>query len=146
MYNLFSLKIKQLIFGPIRSNLIPFGVHLLLFSQHRSYSVHYDPIRSYLSYSVHISPLCPIQFTLVLFGPPCSHLVIFCGFGPLCSIWSICVHFSPFRPLRFILVCFGPFLYTCIQGNDMFRLRLRVPILNPNLLYIYISNSKYPKS
>ena len=117
--------------GPIPSNLSTWS-YLIDIGPIWSTMVLFGPICSYL---VHISPLYPIQFTLVLFRPPCSHSVLFCPFGPLCSIWSICVHFDPFRLFRFILVHFGSFLYTIIQGKDMFK--LRVPILILNIIYIY---------
>ena len=117
--------------GPIPSNLSTWS-YLIDIGPIWSTMVLFSPICSYL---VHISPLYTIQFTLVLFRPPCSHSVLFCPFGPLCSIWSICVHFDLFRPLRFILVHFGSFLYTIIQGKDMFM--LRVPILNLNIICIH---------
>ena len=90
------------LFSPIRFTLV-------IFSPLWFYSVHIGPISFILSTSVDIGPiqstmilfglyvhfgpnLC-IGFFLVLFGPPCSHSVIFCPFSPL---HSICVHFGPF--------------------------------------------------
>ena len=49
-HNLFSLKIKQLLFGQIRSTSV-------LFSPVRSTSVRFGPIQSNLVYSVNFGPL-----------------------------------------------------------------------------------------
>ena len=116
-------------FGSIQSTLVLFGpqqsysthispIQSNLFTW--SYLVHIGPIRSNCSYSVYIGPLCPIQFTLVLFSPPCFHSVHFVSFG------------------QFVFTS-AQFCTLANRGKYMFR--LRVSILSPNLFYIYISNS-----
>ena len=99
------------LFGPRHSYL----VHIAPFCPLWFYQVYIGPIRSNLStwsnlvdigpicsYSVHIGLLCSIQFTLVLFDPPCSHSVIFF------FIRSTLFHLVHLYSLR-------PFLYTFIQ-------------------------------
>ena len=119
-----SMLVHSAHFGSIWSTFVlfsliyPLGPIGLLWS----YSVLFIPTRSTLVHFVLLSSLW--SYSILLF-PIWSY-----------SIWSICVHFGPFRPLQFILVHFSSFLYTCIQGKDMFR--LRVPIVNPIYIYIYI--------
>ena len=94
-------------------------------------------------YSVHLGPIRPIQFIhfySVHFGPfdsiRSTYMVLF---SPLQFIWFYLVHFIQFSVIRsfcFLFINFGPYWCTYIMRKDIFE--LRAPILNPNLLYIYI--------
>ena len=124
------------LFGPSRAHW-SYLVH--------SYLVHFIFIWSIpiWLYSVHLGPIRPIQFIhfyLVYFGPfdsiRSTYMVLF---SPLRSIWFYLVHFIQFSVIRsfcFLFVNFGPYWCTYIMRKDIFE--LRAPILNPNLLYIYI--------
>ena len=105
-------------FGSIWSTL-SYSV-LVLFSRHWSYSILCVPTRSTLVY-------------FVLFNSLLSSLF---PFSPILSIQS---YFGPFMFTSVHLDHFISFLYTCIQGKDMFR--LRALILNPNI-YIYIYQTR----
>ena len=69
----------------------------------KSYLVHFGPNRSILSY-----------------------------FSPLWFYFVHLIHFIPFSPFVSTSVHLCQFLWTYIQGKDMFG--LRVPILNPTSL------------
>ena len=120
-------------FGSIRSTL-SYSV-LVLFSRHWSYLFLLSSHWSTLSYSVHFGPS---RSSLFSFGPILSIQSTLFHLVHLCSLQSIQITLIHLCSLRSILIYFSPFLYTCIQREDMFR--LRVPILNSNI-YIYISNS-----
>ena len=98
---------------------------LVQFSQHWSYSIHFDLIQSILSTLVLFGSFCLLWFYSIHsihFSSIWSNLftsVLFCPFGPIQFIWIILFHFDLF-------------LYTYIMGKDMFRLKEHN--LNPNLL------------
>ena len=132
--------------GPIRSTLV--------------YSANYGSIRSTLVLFSPICPFCPILSILVLFGPLCSYLFLL---GPHWFTLSYSVHFGPIRSFLFpfdpflsirstlfhlVHLCslrssqttsihFGPirsiFVHLHTEKRHV-KLRLKVPILNPNLL------------
>ena len=117
----------SVLFGPHQSY-SGRSVHFGPFSQNWSYSVDFDPIWSIMSTLILICPFVLIQSPLIifgpnqstlfysvhfdtirstsiLFGPPCSHSIIFYPFGALHFIWSNSVY-----------------LCTYIQGKNMFAL------------------------